>query len=286
MGLMQQERLVREWNIVQLRSSHGGQQQLSQDDDTVDASPSKSSSSSFTTFTTSKLQLLWHNVLFERHHTMNAAAVVSFFCASNAAFYFLLDAAVNQIKSSLSIKEEVYFYLGTCAIAIALMRLSGDLWDWLDKESYNLVKFELHNRESLGYRDAKLFRWLRGYTLLKSCLNMLSFYLLYSSIVNLYYVGMDKLAINPLLEWYGVVGRELKDLMPDHGGGGADVVVTSQSCDSYLEYIPDRLRGGMAHRLCADEDLTIVQNAYHVAMFLGTAAIYTMLGENFIESLD
>jgi hypothetical protein len=222
------------------------------------------------------LETMWHDVLFERHHTMHATTVIIIYSFVTTAFYLLLDSSANYIKTWLCARPDVY-YLGMFILGVLILRLSGNLWDWLDEESYGLVKLELHNRERLGYVDAKLHRWLRG-TSLKSFANLLGFYLAYWALYNLYFVALDLVAINPLMAWYSAKEVELRnDLLPEG---------VTATCDSYLEYMPNKYTGMVTYQLCSDLDWSIVQNIFHFIVFVVTVTVYAMLGESFVESVD
>ena len=242
-----------------------------------------------------------HNILFECQHSRTGVLIVLFYCLGNVTFYFLLLALLNYIYGLCQeyINGNLFDFL-TCVSGVVMMRWTGYLWCFVEKETFDLVKIEMHNRERLGYLDAKVVRCLRG-TRVKSFLNLLSFYLVFVSIHELYDDGVDKLFLAPIQQWYSSVIDDLGDLMSD-GGEHA-------TCTSFLKYIPNKSRGMIAYHLCMNdslknvaveepeatpfyverhppENLFSVENSFNLFVFLGATTVYGMLGLDFFDCCD
>lgn len=66
-------------------------------------------------------------------------------------------------------------------VGAVLMRLSSDLFWWLSDQTYETVKFDLHNRVRLGCWDARLLVWVRDRSLVRITFFMAGFSMCYVS---------------------------------------------------------------------------------------------------------
>jgi hypothetical protein len=220
---------------------------------------------------------LRHNFLFESQVNANGVYTLALYMLCTTAFYYILDAFLMVFKHwSSALLSVDAFYLIVFVLGVALMRVNGYLWGWLDDDSLEIIKLEMHNRDCLGYLDAKIFRWLKG-TRLKSFSNIVCYDMAYIGLSYFYYAGMNQLAYAPATQWYSAVRLEVDSLMPECVG-------SAMTCEEYQELVQGRLRSMLAYHLCADPNWTVVTTAYHVGMFVLSASIYAMLGEDFITS--
>jgi hypothetical protein len=255
----------------------------------------------------SPVERIWWIFLFESHHTTEGILAVVLNCVGFSSFYAVLERLLNWIMDQTSLSENMFHFMVIC-VGAAMMRANGYLWFWLNVESYNLVKFEMHNRANLHYLDARLLARMKG-TLLSSLFNLFSFYGTYIGVAFFYYKWMDIYLYDPLEDWYDEVIDEVDSVLseePDetcdaidfycsldacYGGAEAATFMSEQStvtCEAIEKLVTSVYRRRFAYYLCnCDDDWTEVAFAYHMLMLLSAAiAMHIVLGMNFLKACD
>ena len=280
-SLLQQEQAVRQYSIESFKLQRKQQQQSGKNNSSVELGLS---------FTTQ----LWHNlVLFESHHSVRGLLIISMYCLSSAAFYFMLDILMNHLYQVVfaNLFSTSTYYVMLFAMSVGTMRLTGYLFEWTDRETFEFVKFEMHNREKLGYFDARIRRYFRHTSCptrkrMQSYLNFFSFYIAYYAVLQLHYNVITNVLFPPIEAWYKSNEASLIDVFEEQ-----DIPFTSATCDSYLEFSKSirnmsETTAMIQYQLCTDKEWQIVQNAYHLVLFCITVGAYETFGLKFIECCD
>lgn len=93
------------------------------------------------------------HVIFEANHSLEALWNLVWYSSGHLAVYMCLDTTTTSIRTYFQFSENT-FYLLMLLLAMVVMRMNGYLWNWLGRSSYQLVKFDYHNRRKLGMMDA------------------------------------------------------------------------------------------------------------------------------------
>jgi hypothetical protein len=135
---------------------------------------------------TSMLDAAKNHVLFEVHHSLEGLWNIVWYSLGHLAFFMGLDATAKLVRVYLQMSE-VAFHATMLAVAIMIMRMNGYIWQWLGRNSYRLVKFDLHNRRILRMWDASLLRIIhRDYAEINEFISILAYYLVCISLAYFY----------------------------------------------------------------------------------------------------
>jgi hypothetical protein len=129
----------------------------------------------------------WWWVLFELTYTAPAAFKMVVVCLCHLFFFGVLDTLSRILYHSLfvaTIRQE-FFSLFQIFLGLCLLRVNGSLWTNLDADTYNIVKFDMHNRRHLGFTDAKLLSFFKS-SCYGSAGNLFGFYLVYMGSSQIY----------------------------------------------------------------------------------------------------
>jgi hypothetical protein len=118
--------------------------------------------------------------------TIPAVFSVMVHCIAHNGIYDGLNAIFDMIKrevtrASESPRIELTFFIVTLFLGVLMLRLTGDLFWWLNDRDYDCLKFDYHNRLRLEYRDAKIMSWVRTRDLLRVTLYMVGYHFCYAS---------------------------------------------------------------------------------------------------------
>jgi hypothetical protein len=230
--------------------------------------------------TASPLQQIWDFLQFESHLTLAGILSVLFYCTAHLSFHILFEAFVKWAATATnSFMDERCVHVLLIFFGMALMRANGYLWFWLDSRSYNLVKFEMHNRAILKYPDARLLSYLTSTTALNGALTMISFYSAYTGIQYFYYRWQETYYNAPLDVWYNQTLLEATALLAEN---------ETFTCETMLQLPPTPFyRSILGYFLCLDcPDDDILNILFPLGICLLSAKAMSKLGQDFWQSCD
>jgi hypothetical protein len=221
----------------------------------------------------SPLVKIQHFLLFESNHTARGCISVVFDCLGHAAFYAFLARFVqtSAVAFSSSINTNL-FYVVVMGAGVVLMRANGYIWSHVDRKSYDLVKFEMHNRAKLGYLDARVLAYLKD-TALGSFFNLLSFYLIYIGVSYFYHhlAGMYEIYLEA---WWVRVEADAAVFLSE-----GEVV----TCATIQKHLTPRVLS----YVCLDsEEWSFADCLFHGFFCLLSALVMHMVGTSFLGALD
>ena len=219
-------------------------------------------------------------MLFESQHVPAGVALLTFYTFGNVSFYNLTEVVLKMMKKFLApYISEASFHFLIVVISLLVMRASGYLWAWLPVDPYSLVKFELHNRERLGFWDARILSYFkRNNKLLGYFINMVSFYVAYVGLAYFYDVAMELAMYQPIQGWYHTVKEELLK-------AGSTTDDDFQNCETIKQHIAHPLRRYFGYHFCHSQDqlwesMTIL---YDILFFVISVGAFKALGLDFFE---
>ncbi len=130
-------------------------------------------------------QCIHHLVLFETHHSMEAAWTAIWYCLGHLSIFMILDVLRRLAKSHSAISDTA-LHCFFVIMGLGLMRVNGYLWTWLGHDSYRVVKFDLHNRRILEHWDVQILEWFRQRPTIQNAMGLLGFYTLYLGVTHFY----------------------------------------------------------------------------------------------------
>jgi hypothetical protein len=228
----------------------------------------------------SPLQQIWDFLLFESHFTLTGILSVIFYCTAHMSFHHLFEALIKwAATASRSFMDERFFHVLLIFAGISLMRANGYLWFWLENRSYNLVKFEMHNRAILNYPDARLLSYLTSTTALNGALTMISFYSAYTGI-QFFFFSWEDTGYNIHLDgWYNQTKLEATVLLAEN---------ETFTCETMLQLPPTPFyRSILGYVLCLDcPDWNTIMIIFPLCVCLLSAKAMSKLGQDFWQSCD
>jgi hypothetical protein len=215
-------------------------------------------------------------LLFEAYHSGQAVAIILLSSLLGIAVYDMVDVGLEEIGRLSAPYVNIHqFYALLIVFGLFVMRLTGYFWWCLQGDSYACVKFELHNRQKLGYWDARLMNYLyRSRTTLASCLNLIGVYSMYIGISYFYYMAMDLLLWDPLIAWFEQIKQEAESSL------GAvsvlkEVCPESDFCNgAFQTLISNPIRRFVESRLRMTDDWNEFALAFSVVFISVAAAVY------------
>lgn len=225
----------------------------------------------------SSLVLIKNLLLFETYVTTRGFIALTADCFAHVTFHGLLTTILKMIATALSPSISIdKFYLIVMGTGLALMRVIGFIWKYLDRKSYDVAKFEMHNRMKLGYLDARFFAYLKG-TRLASSLNIVGFYLCYIGASYFYDMWLEVYG-NYLDHWWSQIESDLRAFLSEG---------ESVSCQTIQKY-----REAMQHHnpwllscICSEDWVwSILEECLpHGLIFLLSILTISLLGGSFWE---
>jgi hypothetical protein len=187
--LMQRERIVRQRAVERLLTKCSNERQrnemekeiaetykfrnlLAEEEDTTSSSPIQS----------------WANLdawTFEMNSSVPAVLALLIHTAAHSGIDGSVGFLTEELAQWMSLSWRTKQTL-TLMVGLLLMRLTGDLYWWARDPIYDTVKFDYHNRKSLGYRDAWYISKIRTKKALRATLFMIGFYLTYGVATNVF----------------------------------------------------------------------------------------------------
>jgi hypothetical protein len=127
-----------------------------------------------------------NHLLFEGSHALEALWNITWYSLGHLAVYMGLDATSKLVRAYLGIAEGK-FHVFLMSFAMMTIRLNGYIWQWQGRNSYQLVKFDFHNRQMLNMWDASLMSKLhRDYEAINEFISILAYYLVFISLSHFY----------------------------------------------------------------------------------------------------
>ncbi|KAG7341926.1 hypothetical protein IV203_007018 [Nitzschia inconspicua] len=227
---------------------------------------------------------LWWNVLFECHLTLPAYFTILVVLLGHTTFYCMLDELMNFIYRNFldDVVTLNQFYISQILLGLSLIRVNGNVFFWLAPNDYNLVRFEMQNRLTLGSLDARFLKHIKG-TVSSSALNMFGYYL--GSVGVYHFYDQGQLAVMKAFEaWYMKVffeaggtldpasGLDIKPLCQEL----VDVVSSSKILSQLIDYS------------CNDSTMEwrLIVTVYHAICLAITALVAARLGQNLLTFCD
>lgn len=217
------------------------------------------------------------SLLFECHHLPEGIWGVLLFCVGDLALACSIDRG-SKAGVILTGTDPYVVHAIQIVVCLMVMRLNGYMWWWLGKDSYNLVKFDLHNRVELGYWDARLMKALQSNPRLRrvnGVLNLLSLYGAYMGVYFFYIKALDKWELM-VWDWY----KEECDVADFPVDDDANFEV----CDRILAELKPSLKRAVMHHICTDpEDWSFLTGGYHASILMVAMVFSYVTGASMLE---
>ena len=200
-------------------------------------------------------------LLFELYHSAPALFCAVCGCLAYASSFLCLSKVLEIMAYHSTIVATIgtdLFYVLVTLVGLVLMRLSGYIWSWTGHESYDLVKFEMHNRANLGYLDTRLMAFLKKKKF-SGAMSLLSFNVTYTGASFFYYKLMERLFTTDLEDWWSGIEMEVKERLPRS---------EKITCDAVYEYVEPSYRRMIAYIVCFDGDWSKSTVVFHFVMCL------------------
>ncbi|KAL3939948.1 MAG: hypothetical protein SGARI_001181 [Bacillariaceae sp.] len=240
----------------------------------------------------------WWWLLFEAHLVIPASIKLLVVCCCHLFVHGTLETACKMVYQSFFLKlmSQQVFCICQVILGLLCLRANGYLWYFLDKDAYNVVKFDMHNRVRLQRWDAKLLAYFKT-TIFGSAANLVGFYLVY--------VGLNQLILMPfnnwmkeLDTWYLATKESLleehdldKETLKFYSWEGTSPGYSEKedkTCKLLKQYIsPGRLQW-LFEYVCTDpfQDLKSFEVMYQGVGMLAITLIAASLGVNILQICD
>ena len=114
------------------------------------------------------------------YNTMPGAAHMILYCIAHASCFQIMEACTFALTKGFKNQDVVAVVL--ILLSILLLRITGGMWKYLDYDSYDRIKFDMHNRLRLGKVDACVARWFRQHPKIQAFANLVAFYTTFESV--------------------------------------------------------------------------------------------------------
>jgi hypothetical protein len=118
---------------------------------------------------------------FEIHNTLPGAIIVFLNCIAHGCCYQTIIQVIDAITADYD--NQVWVAVVVILFSIVLLRFSGGLWEYVSSETYERVKFDMHNRLRLGKLDALIMQWFHKRPNMYTFANAFAFFASYDSVV-------------------------------------------------------------------------------------------------------
>jgi hypothetical protein len=118
---------------------------------------------------------------FETHNTLPGAIIVVLNCVAHGCCYQAIIQVITAITADYD--NQVLVAVIIILFSIVLLRFSGGLWEYGSSETYERVKFDMHNRVRLGKLDALIMQWFYKRPNMYTFANLFAFFASYDSVV-------------------------------------------------------------------------------------------------------
>uniref|UniRef100_A0A7S2ULB5 Uncharacterized protein n=1 Tax=Attheya septentrionalis TaxID=420275 RepID=A0A7S2ULB5_9STRA len=125
------------------------------------------------------------NVLFEFFNFVPGILILFAYSVAHVSIEELMSHIFEAYTQELEEWSEDQFYFGILGIAFILLRLSGNIFEWVSDDHFACVKFDMHNRLRMRKNDARIMLWLRRHQLIQPFMNILCLYTCFISVNHL-----------------------------------------------------------------------------------------------------
>eukprot|EP00978_Attheya_sp_CCMP212_P019771 scaffold55713_cov52-Attheya_sp.AAC.4 len=146
--------------------------------------------------TKSFLSNIRESVLFECFNFVPGLFILFAYSVAHVSVYELMSHIFEAYTQELKEWSEDQFYFGILGIAFILLRLSGNIFEWISDAHFACVKFDMHNRLRMRKYDARVMLWFRRHPSIQLCMNILCLYTCFISVNHL----LDKIVLPGLFD--------------------------------------------------------------------------------------
>lgn len=221
-----------------------------------------------------------NHLIFEGHHTAGGMWAVLFCCLGSATFYYGFEVLISKTINfgvSHGVSSNICNII-LIATSLLLMRLNGYMWEFINHESYRLVKFDMHNRLQLGYFDARIMKWLSSPRLatLNAFISVCAFYGVYSGVLYFYFELLGGCE-DSLWQWYARKEQEVALFLQE------PVVGKPQFCEAIRSMEQPWYEKGLAYYACTDPDVTFLYFGFHALCLVLASGAMASTGRNILK---
>mmetsp|Transcript_13610 Transcript_13610/g.22534 ORF Transcript_13610/g.22534 Transcript_13610/m.22534 type:complete len:405 (+) Transcript_13610:137-1351(+) len=127
---------------------------------------------------TSPSSSLRNMLIFEARFTLPGLVALLLYCSAHMAAFEATQCLVMELTRIQVLKDsENMFHLGCIVAGLAVIRLTGGVFEWVSVKRHKMAKFDLHNRIRLNYTDAKLHSWFRQHKPLGFFIDTIALYI-------------------------------------------------------------------------------------------------------------
>mmetsp|Transcript_13611 Transcript_13611/g.22537 ORF Transcript_13611/g.22537 Transcript_13611/m.22537 type:complete len:406 (+) Transcript_13611:137-1354(+) len=127
---------------------------------------------------TSPSSSLRNMLIFEARFTLPGLVALLLYCSAHMAAFEATQCLVMELTRIQVLKDsENMFHLGCIVAGLAVIRLTGGVFEWVSVKRHKMAKFDLHNRIRLNYTDAKMHLWFRQHKTVKLLLDTIALYI-------------------------------------------------------------------------------------------------------------
>mmetsp|Transcript_32192 Transcript_32192/g.36544 ORF Transcript_32192/g.36544 Transcript_32192/m.36544 type:complete len:588 (+) Transcript_32192:96-1859(+) len=136
---------------------------------------------------------IWSRVLgliqFEALHTLPYFYTILIILFGHCTFYGFLEVVTRIVYYTFlkKIMSHNSFSILLTIFGLCLQRLNGSVFRLSSTKNYSLLKMEMSNRQQLGSFDTRIWKKIKGLSVLNSVCNMLGYYSTFIGITHFYY---------------------------------------------------------------------------------------------------
>lgn len=119
----------------------------------------------------------WNTSLLFSETARGCASIV-LYCVAHLSCWEITTAFLYELTQNYENQTAVHIIF--LFISLAVLRVSGGIFGWLDTETYNLARSALRRRDDT--LDARLIKWFRRYPNLKAMVNLLAFFVCWTAV--------------------------------------------------------------------------------------------------------
>jgi len=236
--------------------------------------------------------------LFDCHYTLPSCFRLVITSTCHLAMYGVLEATSKMIYQRVFFHFMNLYVFHGCQVllGLVLLRANGYLWQFLDKDAYKTLKFDMHNRFYLGFLDARVLAFFKD-TVYHSATNTIGFCLVY--------VGLHRLSdqlyldfMSSLDEWYldtrdaiVEVQNFPKNSTVFYSWEGTSMYFSEaaqHTCLALKQYVEPTLLQGLFEYCCTDpfQDWIIFEMMYNILFLVIGASLGASIGINILQLYD
>ena len=119
--------------------------------------------------------IIHHFILSEFYQSLPGIIGLILLCVLHVSMYELFHCILTEATKTAEKENQVFFL--AFVMSVLLARISGGIWNYVNDETYECVKFDMHNRLELQSIDARFLRWFRKHPKFKIWTELTAFYL-------------------------------------------------------------------------------------------------------------